>query len=169
MEQAVTHQPRLSFSKRLPSDVQYQQMAEFIPGSEQESWRPEVIPTVSDPVLTQPGLGVTTTTITTISQTGGDWSTELFDVCSDRTIGILGAFVPCCLDLSLAHQFGESFCLPLLPGSTLALRVGIRESVCDDWTTVCCCYPLALCQMKREMTKRMKTKTYHVITALDSS
>lgn len=35
------------------------------------------------PVLTQPGLGVTTTTVTSITQTGGDWSTGLFDVCND--------------------------------------------------------------------------------------
>jgi len=40
---------------------------------------------MTDPVLTQPGLGVTTTTITTITQTGGDWSTGLFDVCGDKT------------------------------------------------------------------------------------
>lgn len=38
-----------------------------------------------EPVLTQPGLGVTTTTITTITQTGGDWSSGLFDVCGDKT------------------------------------------------------------------------------------
>lgn len=37
------------------------------------------------PVLTQPGLGVTTTTVTTITQTGGDWSSSLFNVCGDRT------------------------------------------------------------------------------------
>lgn len=37
------------------------------------------------PVLTQPGLGVTTTTVTTISQTGGDWSTGLFEVCGDAS------------------------------------------------------------------------------------
>lgn len=41
--------------------------------------------------------------------------------------GLLGALVPCCLDLSLAHQYGECLCLPLLPGSTFAIRVGIRE------------------------------------------
>lgn len=148
-------------------------MTAFNPGSEEGCWRSEVVPSVTGTILTQPGLGITTTTITTITQTGGDWSTGLFDICNDRNIGILGAFVPCCLDLSLAHQFGESFCLPVLPGSTLALRVGIRErykiqgSVCDDWTTVCCCYPLALCQMTREMKRRMKTKTYDVMTALD--
>lgn len=39
----------------------------------------------TDPVLTQPGLGSTTTTITTITQTGGDWSSGLFDVCGDMT------------------------------------------------------------------------------------
>ncbi|CAL1573268.1 unnamed protein product [Knipowitschia caucasica] len=163
MQQAVTQQPRLSMVKRPSSDFEYQHTATLDPGHEWDAWGSE------------PGLGVTTTTITTISQTGGDWSTGLFDICSDKNTGILGAFAPCLLDLSLAHQFGETFCLPLLPGSTLALRVGIRErykiqgSVCDDWTTVCCCYPLALCQMKREMKKRMKTKTYHVTTAMDCS
>lgn len=37
------------------------------------------------PVLTQPGFGVTTTTVTNITQTGGDWSTGLFDVCGDTS------------------------------------------------------------------------------------
>lgn len=185
----------------------------------------------TDPVLTQPGLGTTTTTITTITQTGGDWSSSLFDACGDKTTctgpklksqshpncfkwstsqkktalahaGILGALVPCCLDLSLAHQFGECLCMPLLPGSTFAMRVGIRErykiqvsgaktsgprgsccyllldevmsvsqqgSLCEDWTTVYCCYPLAVCQMIREMKRRMKTQTYHVATTLQCS
>ncbi|XP_057216699.1 PLAC8-like protein 1 isoform X2 [Triplophysa rosa] len=127
------------------------------------------------PVLTQPGLGVATTTVTTITQTGGDWTTGLFDVCGDTSTFLMGAFLPCCLDLSLAHQYGECLCLPLLPGSTFAMRVGIRErfkirgSVCEDWTAVCCCYPLALCQMIREMKKRLKTQIYTVSTMLDSS
>lgn len=34
-------------------------------------------------VVTQPGLGVTKTTVTTITQTGGDWSTGLFDMGDD--------------------------------------------------------------------------------------
>uniref|UniRef100_A0A8C6THN9 PLAC8 like 1 n=1 Tax=Neogobius melanostomus TaxID=47308 RepID=A0A8C6THN9_9GOBI len=174
MEQAaVTQQPRLSLTKRSSSDFQFQEM-EFNPRSQEGCWRSDFAPSVTDIVFTQPGLGVTTTNVTMITQTGGDWSTGLFDICSDRNIGVLGAFVPCCLDMSLAHQFGESFCLTVLPGSTFALRVGIRErykyrcgSVCDDWTAVCCCYPLALCQMMREMKRRAKTKTYHVMTALD--
>ncbi|CAG5872071.1 unnamed protein product [Menidia menidia] len=88
---------------------------------------------------------------------------------------VIGALAPCCLDLSLAHQYGECLCMPLLPGSTFAIRVGIRErykirgSVCEDWTTVYCCYPLAVCQMIREMKRRMKTQTYHVSTVLECS
>ncbi|KAL7853486.1 hypothetical protein AOLI_G00203300 [Acnodon oligacanthus] len=127
------------------------------------------------PVITQPGLGVTTTTVTTITQTGGDWSTGLFEVCSDSSTCLVGMFVPCCLDLSLAHQFGECLCLPLLPGSTFAMRVGIRErfkirgNVCEDWATVCFCYPLALCQMNREMKRRLKSQIYCVSTALECS
>ncbi|XP_056141274.1 PLAC8-like protein 1 isoform X2 [Lampris incognitus] len=122
-------------------------------------WKSKIDHMAMEPVLIQPGLGITTTTITTITQTGG----------------VLGSFLPCCLDLSLAHQYGECLCLPLLPGSTFAIRVGIRErykirgSVYEDWTTVCCCYPLAVCQMTREMKRRMKSQTYHVSTTLQCS
>ncbi|XP_031427639.1 cornifelin homolog B isoform X2 [Clupea harengus] len=127
------------------------------------------------PVVTQPGLGRTTTTVTTITQTGGDWSTGLFNVCGESSTCLMGAFVPCCLDFNLAHQYGECVCLPMLPGSTLAMRVGMRErfkirgSVCEDWVAVCLCYPLAVCQMIREMKRRMKTQIYQVSTALDCS
>ncbi|XP_018607396.1 PLAC8-like protein 1 [Scleropages formosus] len=126
-------------------------------------------------VTEQPGLGVTTTTMTTITQTGGGWSTGLFNVCGDMTTCLLGAFVPCCLDLNLAHQYGECLCLPLLPGSTFAMRVGIRErfkirgSVCEDWLAVYCCYPLAVCQMIREMKRRLSSQVYQVSTMLQSS
>lgn len=173
-ETTVTHQPRLSVTEASASAFQKEEVEGFTTGSEDNQSLNE-ISTVMDPVLTQPGLGITTTTITTITQTGGDWSTGLFDVCGDKTTCLLGALVPCCLDLSLAHQYGECLCMPLLPGSTFAMRVGIRErykirgSVCEDWTTVYCCYPLAVCQMIREMKRRMKTQTYHVSTALECS
>lgn len=49
------------------------------------------------------------------------------------------------------------------------LHVYPQGSVCEDWTTVYCCYPLAVCQMIREMKRRMKTQTYHVSTALECS
>lgn len=48
-----------------------------------ETWKSARAAT--DPVLTQPGLGSTTTTITTITQTGGEWSSGLLDVCGDMT------------------------------------------------------------------------------------
>ncbi|XP_019952686.1 cornifelin [Paralichthys olivaceus] len=175
MEQmTVTHQPGLSVTKHSPSAFREEGARGLATGSE-ANCRSNDAPAVTDPVLTQPGLGVTTTTITTITQTGGNWSSGLFDICGDKTSCLLGALVPCCLDLSLAHQYGECLWTPFLPGSTFAMRVGIRErykirgSVCEDWTTVYCCYPLALCQMMREMKWRMKTQTYHVSTALECS
>ncbi|XP_078122161.1 cornifelin homolog A isoform X1 [Sander vitreus] len=166
--------PRMSVTKASASAFQEEEVGGFTTGNKDDLGSNNVT-AATDPVLTQPGLGVTTTTITTITQTGGDWSTGLFDICRDKTTCVLGAMVPCCLDLCLAHQYGECLCMPLLPGSTFAMRVGIRErykirgSVCEDWTTVCCCYPLAVCQMIREMKRRMKTQTYHVSTALECS
>ncbi|XP_034746800.1 cornifelin homolog B [Etheostoma cragini] len=175
MEQTtVTDQPRTSVTKASASAVQAEEVRGLTAGNKNDLGSHNV-PAVTDTVLTQPGLGITTTTITTITQTGGDWSTGLFDICRDKPTCVLGAMVPCCLDLSLAHQYGECLCMPLLPGSTFAMRVGIRErykirgSVCEDWTTVHCCYPLAVCQMIREMKRRMKTQTYHVSTALECS
>ncbi|XP_076835886.1 PLAC8-like protein 1 isoform X2 [Brachyhypopomus gauderio] len=79
------------------------------------------------PVLTQPGLGTTTATVTTITTTGGDWSAGLFESCADGCTCVTGALLPCCLELSLAHQLGESMWLPLLPASALAMRVAFRE------------------------------------------
>ncbi|XP_013874449.1 cornifelin homolog A [Austrofundulus limnaeus] len=173
-ETTVTHQSELPVQKVL-SSVSHEEGAEGFTGQNEDNWSSNKASAQTKPVLTQPGLGVTTTTITTVTQTGGDWSSGLFDVCGDKTTCILGALAPCCLDLSLAQQYGECLCMPLLPGSTFAMRVGIRErykirgSVCEDWTTVWCCYPLAVCQMIREMKKRMKSQTYHVATALKCS
>lgn len=50
---------------------------------DEETWKSARA--AADPVLTQPGLGRTTTTITTITQTGGDWSSGLLEVCGDMT------------------------------------------------------------------------------------
>ncbi|XP_068601092.1 cornifelin homolog B [Brachionichthys hirsutus] len=167
MEQTITHQPRLAVTNVSASTFQEEETRS------EENLMPDSVLKTTDPVLTQPGLGITKTTVTTISQTGGEWSSGLFDVCGDKTTCVLGALAPCVLDLSLAHQFGEGLCIPLLPGSTFAVRVGIRErykirgSLCDDWTAVYCCYPLALCQMSREMKWRMRTRTYHVHTTLE--
>lgn len=51
----------------------------------------------------------------------------------------------------------------------LCLHVYPQGTVCEDWTAVCCCYPLAVCQMIRETKRRMKTQTYQVSTALECS
>lgn len=59
-----------------------------------------------------------------------------------------------------------SCCYLLLDG---VMSVSQQGSVCEDWTTVYCCYPLAVCQMIREMKCRMKTQTYHVATTLQCS
>ncbi|XP_061658884.1 cornifelin homolog B [Syngnathoides biaculeatus] len=137
--------------------------------------RSNTVPYSSAVALTQPGLGVTTTTVTTITQTGGDWSSGLFDICADEGTCVVGAVAPCCLDLSVAHQYGECLCLPLLPGSSFAMRVALRErykirgNICNDWSTVCCCYSLAVCQMAREMKRRTMTRSYLVSTALQCS
>ncbi|XP_015245354.1 PREDICTED: cornifelin homolog B-like [Cyprinodon variegatus] len=172
-ETTATDQAELAVSNVSPLMSQDEEEEDLSIQNDDTS-RSDKVPVTIDPVLTQPGPAMATTTITTVTQMGGDWSTGLLDVCGDMTTCILGALVPCFLDLSLAHQYGECLCLSLLPGSTFALRVGIRErykirgSVCEDWSAVCCCYPLAVCQMIREMKHRMKTQTYHVSTAVES-
>ncbi|KAM9728111.1 cornifelin homolog A isoform 2-T2 [Menidia menidia] len=174
-ETTVTHQPEVSATETSESVRGGEEEDGGFPGGCEDIRGWNRVQSTTDPVLTQPGLGLTTTTTTTITQTGGDWSSGLFSVCGDKTTCVIGALAPCCLDLSLAHQYGECLCMPLLPGSTFAIRVGIRErykirgSVCEDWTTVYCCYPLAVCQMIREMKRRMKTQTYHVSTVLECS
>ncbi|XP_044077470.1 uncharacterized protein plac8l1 isoform X2 [Siniperca chuatsi] len=85
MEQTtVTHQPGLSVTKASALAFQEEEVGCSTTGSE-DNWRSNDVPAATDPVLTQPGLGVTTTTITTITQTGGGWSTGLLDVCGDKT------------------------------------------------------------------------------------
>ncbi|XP_061477892.1 PLAC8-like protein 1 [Rhineura floridana] len=125
--------------------------------------------TSTEPVTTQPAptRGVTTS-ITTIMRTGGNWSTGLFDVCSDMRVCVCGSLCSPCLECSLASRFGECFCFPLLMGSTLALRVGTRErhkirgTLCEDWMAVHCCWPFAVCQMAREMKRRPVFQVYEM-------
>ncbi|XP_066133950.1 PLAC8-like protein 1 [Saccopteryx bilineata] len=113
------------------------------------------------------------TTITTIVQTGGHWSTGLFSVCRDRRICFCGLFCPMCLECDVARHYGECFCWPLLPGSTFALRVGIRErhkiwgTLCEDWLAVHCCWPFSICQLAREL--KMRTSQLYEISAASSA
>nr|XP_025874254.1 PLAC8-like protein 1 [Vulpes vulpes] len=125
-------------------------------------------------VVKQPVRGATgRTTVTAIVQTGGDWSTGLFSVCRDKRICFCGLFCPICLECDIARHHGECLCWPLLPGSTFALRIGTRErhkiraTLCEDWLAVHCCWPLAVCQLAREL--RMRAARLHEISAAPSA
>uniref|UniRef100_A0A8D0HCT3 PLAC8 like 1 n=1 Tax=Sphenodon punctatus TaxID=8508 RepID=A0A8D0HCT3_SPHPU len=127
------------------------------------------------PVMTQPAPGAfSTSTITTVMRTGGDWSTGLFSVCSDKKVCMCGAFCSLCLECCLARRYGECMCFPLLPGSTLALRVGTRErhrihgTLCEDWMAVQCCWPFAICQVVRELKRRRATTQIYEVNAATS-
>ncbi|XP_064377259.1 PLAC8-like protein 1 [Dromaius novaehollandiae] len=119
---------------------------------------------LGEPVTTQPAGTVGMSAITTVMWTGGGWSTGLFDVCSDKKICVCGALCSPCLECSLAPRAGECLCFPLLPGSTLALRVGTREkykiqgTIYEDWIAVYCCWPFAVCQVARELKRRAMTQ-----------
>ncbi|XP_025043271.2 PLAC8-like protein 1 [Pelodiscus sinensis] len=123
------------------------------------------------PVTTQPTRGIHMSTITTVIRTGGDWTTGLFDICSDKRVCVCGALCSPCLECNLARHYGECPCFPLLPGSSLALRVGAREkykirgTLCDDWMAVNCCWPFAVCQVARELKRRATTPIYEINTA----
>ncbi|XP_066469016.1 PLAC8-like protein 1 [Tiliqua scincoides] len=121
----------------------------------------------AEPVVSQPIPScAAASSITTIVCTGGNWSTGLFDVCSDKTVCACGSLCCLCLECSLASRYGECFCFPLLLGSTLALRVGTRErhkirgTLCEDWMAVHCCWPFAVCQIAREMKRRPIFQVY---------
>ncbi|XP_067319807.1 PLAC8-like protein 1 [Anolis sagrei] len=123
----------------------------------------------TEPVTTQPSpTGAATSSITTIIHTGGNWSTGLFDVCSDKKVCLCGSLCFPFLECSLASRHGECLCFPLLLGSTMALRAGTRErykihgTLCEDWMAVHCCWPFAVCQMAREMKRRPIFQLYKV-------
>ncbi|KAM5299389.1 PLAC8-like protein 1 [Ctenodactylus gundi] len=123
------------------------------------------------PVVKQPLRGApSSTTVTAIVQTGGDWSTGLFSVCRDRRICICGLCCPICLECDIARHYGECVCWPLLPGSTFALRIGTRErhkiqgTLCEDWLVVHFCWPFSICQVAREL--KMRTSQLYEICAV---
>ncbi|XP_055972952.1 PLAC8-like protein 1 isoform X2 [Sorex fumeus] len=132
------------------------------------SWRPG---SALQAVVTQPRRGgAGKHAVATVVQTGGDWSTGLFSVCRDKKICLCGLFCPMCLECDLARHYGECFCLPMLPGSTFALRTGTRErhkirgTVCEDWLAVHCCWPFSICQVARELKVR-PAQLYEVYAA----
>ncbi|XP_062979364.1 PLAC8-like protein 1 [Elgaria multicarinata webbii] len=125
----------------------------------------------TEPVTTQPcpaSAAAATSSVTTILRTGGNWSTGLFDICSDKGVCVYGSLCSLCLECGLASRYGECFCFPLLLGSTMALRVGtrgrhrIRGTLCEDWMAVHCCWPFVICQMAREMKRRPTFQVYEI-------
>uniref|UniRef100_A0A8C4T184 Cornifelin n=2 Tax=Erpetoichthys calabaricus TaxID=27687 RepID=A0A8C4T184_ERPCA len=108
-------------------------------------------------ITNQPQVTVTSYTI---SSTTTDWSSDVCDCCQDCGICLCGTFLPCLLACKVSQDFGESCCLPCLPGSMIALRTGIRGkyniegSICCDWVVMSCLAPCGLCQMAREMKSR---------------
>ncbi|XP_007664585.1 PLAC8-like protein 1 [Ornithorhynchus anatinus] len=127
---------------------------------------------LGEPVVTQPSRGNSRQPlIVTLAQSGGNWNSGLFGVCGDKRVCFCGLCCLLCLECDLARHYGECLCWPLLPGSTLALRVGTRErhrikgTLCEDWMVVHCCWPFAVCQMARELTSRAAPKLYEVCSA----
>ncbi|CAI9580417.1 unnamed protein product [Staurois parvus] len=107
---------------------------------------------MSSPVTNQPQAmqGYTTS----------QWSTNVMDCFEDMGICLCGTFVPCILACRVATDYGECCCLPLVFGTTLAMRTGIREryhipgTICNDWVCVTFCGQCTLCQMARELKAR---------------
>uniref|UniRef100_A0A8C2EEJ5 Plac8 onzin related protein 1 n=1 Tax=Cyprinus carpio TaxID=7962 RepID=A0A8C2EEJ5_CYPCA len=95
--------------------------------------------------------GQTTTIVTTQHLSSGTWTTGVCDCCSDmgtckspidpwtRACGLLRV-----LDMVLLKHF--------LP----------QGSCCDDFCTLCFCYPCAWCQMSREI--KIRARSGSVVT-----
>ncbi|XP_061432894.1 cornifelin homolog [Lethenteron reissneri] len=91
------------------------------------------------------------------AQGQAQWSSNMMDCFQDTEICICGLFCLPLLQCKVASDFGECFCVPMLPGALMALRTGIRErhhiegTVCDDFVSLWCCNHCTTCQMAREL------------------
>ncbi|KAM3857829.1 cornifelin homolog [Diretmus argenteus] len=89
------------------------------------------------------------------------WSSGLFSCCEDMGICCCGFWCPCVLACQLSSDFGECFCMPLLP-VTAAFRSSMRERyriqgfMFDDCCIAYYCYACVWCQMAREMKLRKR-------------
>ncbi|KAE8593603.1 hypothetical protein XENTR_v10019214 [Xenopus tropicalis] len=88
------------------------------------------------------------------------WNSDVFDCCQDLGICLCGTFLPLCLACKVAQDYGECCCLPVLNGTIIAMRTGIREryqipgTICNDCVCLTFCGPCTLCQMARELNAR---------------
>ncbi|XP_029432673.1 cornifelin [Rhinatrema bivittatum] len=88
------------------------------------------------------------------------WNSDVMDCFQDMGICLCGTFIPCILACRVAQDYGECCCLPLLFGTVLAMRTGLREryhiegTICNDFLCLFCCGQCTLCQMARELKMR---------------
>ncbi|XP_062611149.1 cornifelin homolog A-like [Saccostrea cucullata] len=87
-----------------------------------------------------------------------EWSTGLFDVCSDVTTSLLGFFCLNYLKCTLASRTGEGCLMPfcvtgamIITRSRIRTMGGIEGSAFKDCIVTNFCEPCAVCQMHREL------------------
>ncbi|KAG8535839.1 hypothetical protein GDO81_027662 [Engystomops pustulosus] len=76
------------------------------------------------PVTAQPQV---VQVFTNSNPMGSQWSSDVMDCCKDMGVCACGTFCPLILACRVASEFGECCCLPLVGGTMLALRTGLRE------------------------------------------
>ncbi|XP_026209347.1 cornifelin-like [Anabas testudineus] len=113
--------------------------------------------------------------VVTVSIANRDWSTGLFDCCSDMETFCCGFWCFPCMQCETAHTFGWCCCVPMADECCVVsylLRTSIRErynipgSCCGDYCTVIWCNECAWCQMRRELRIRAnQTTTMQVVTS----
>ncbi|NWZ10840.1 PLAC8 protein, partial [Agelaius phoeniceus] len=89
-------------------------------------------------------------------QQPGEWQTGLLDCCSDCGVCLCGMFCFFCLNCQVAGDMDEC----CLCGSSVAMRTlyrtryNIPGSILQDFCSIWCCTPCALCQLKRDINRR---------------
>ncbi|XP_055360247.1 cornifelin-like [Betta splendens] len=130
--------------------------------------------TSQGPVIAVQPQSTQITTVTTTSQNPGTWSTGLCDCCSDMSTCCFGFWCFPCMQCETANRFGWCCCVATLDYCCVVsylLRTSMRErynihgSCCNDYCTICWCYPCVWCQMRRELKIRdRKVATVQVVT-----
>uniref|UniRef100_H2Z359 Uncharacterized protein n=1 Tax=Ciona savignyi TaxID=51511 RepID=H2Z359_CIOSA len=94
-----------------------------------------------------------------------DWSTSMVDCFMDIPSCCLGLFCTRCLACWIASRYNETCCLGWCgPPTIVPLRTKIRAdhdiqgSICSDCVCILCCEPLVLCQMHRELNRKVRRK-----------